>query len=84
MSQRICNSKSEPYWWKKNWYPIHLRDIRHDASRPQYEADSFMTGIAMFMRAKMLGQQQRELSKRGRAQQRAEKVGRAKGSKRGG
>jgi hypothetical protein len=61
-----------------------MRDMKNNASRPQYEADSFMAGIAMFLRAKMLGQEQRELSKRGRAQQRMEQVSRAKGSKRGG
>ena len=57
MSQRICNSQSEPYWWKPDWHPTHMRDIKHGASRPQYEADSFMTGIAMFLRTKMLGQE---------------------------
>ena len=24
MSQRICNSKSEPYWWKQGWTPTHM------------------------------------------------------------
>ena len=83
MSQRICNSKSEPYWWKKDWHPVHMRDMKHGASRPPYEADSFMTGIAMFLRAKMLGQEKLELSKRGRTQRRMEKASRAKGAKRG-
>ena len=85
MSQRICNSQSEPYWWKPGWHPVHLRDIKHRASRPRYEADTFMAGIAMFLRAKASGQErERELSKRGRAQQRMEAVSRSRGSKRGG
>lgn len=74
MSQRICNSKSEPYWWKSGWHPVHVRDIKQGASRPQYEAGTFMSGVAAFFQAKMFGQEKRELSRHRRIQQRIERT----------
>lgn len=82
MSQRICNSQSEPYWWKPGWHPIHMSDIKNQASRPRYEADSFMIGITAFLRAKMAGQEQQK-SKQAKFRQRMENVSRRLARKRG-
>ena len=57
MSNRICNSKSQPYWRSNDWHPKHICDMKPITRRASEAADSFMAGVAMFLRAKLLGQE---------------------------
>lgn len=36
MSNRICNSKSEPYWCERDWHPTHMTFAWLDAELRVY------------------------------------------------
>ncbi len=78
MSNRICNSKSEPYWWKPGWHPVHAHEIQREARRPQYEAGTFLSGVGARLRARVTGRQQ-EQQKPGNMRQLMKDGGRRKG-----